>query len=139
MASKFIQYFIKHSVITNWLMIVISIAGIFALSNLNKRINPKFEIEDVNIDVPYPGASAIEVEEGIVVKIEESLRGMSLNLLGLFIIGLLLTKTQIYLSKVPNCFLTSINTFALVTADSIFNLFLIIPASFIREFILRLL
>ncbi len=25
---------------------------------------------------PYPGASAIEVEEGIVVKIEESLRGM---------------------------------------------------------------
>ncbi|MCH7773593.1 MAG: efflux RND transporter permease subunit [Bacteroidetes bacterium] len=76
MASRFIQYFIKHSAITNWLMIVICIAGIFALSNLNKRINPKFEIEDVNIDVPYPGASAIEVEEGIVVKIEESLRGM---------------------------------------------------------------
>ena len=76
MASRFIQYFIKHSAITNWLMIVICIAGIFALSNLNKRINPKFEIEEVNIDVPYPGASAIEVEEGIVVKIEESLRGM---------------------------------------------------------------
>ncbi|MGB5896205.1 MAG: efflux RND transporter permease subunit, partial [Ignavibacteriaceae bacterium] len=76
MASKFIQYFIKHSTITNWLMIVICFAGIFALSNLNKRINPKFEIEEVNIEVPYPGASAIEVEEGIVVKIEESLRGM---------------------------------------------------------------
>jgi multidrug efflux pump subunit AcrB len=57
-------------------MILICIAGIFALSNLNKRINPKFEIEEVNIDVPYPGASAVEVEEGIVVKIEESLRGM---------------------------------------------------------------
>lgn len=76
MASKFIQYFIKHSVITNWVMIIICIAGIFALSNLQKRINPKFEIEEVEIDVPFPGASALEVEEGIVVKIEESLRGL---------------------------------------------------------------
>jgi multidrug efflux pump subunit AcrB len=76
MASKFIQYFIKHSVITNWVMILICIAGIFALSNLQKRINPKFDIEEVEIEVPYPGASAIEVEEGIVVKIEESLRGL---------------------------------------------------------------
>ena len=76
MASKFIRYFIKHSVLTNWVMIVICIAGIFALSNLNKRINPKFELEEVNVEVPYPGASAIEVEEGIVVKIEESLRGL---------------------------------------------------------------
>jgi multidrug efflux pump subunit AcrB len=76
MVQKFIQYFIKHSVITNWVMLVICLAGIFALFNLNKRINPRFEIEEVEIQVPYPGASAIEVEEGIVIKIEESLRGM---------------------------------------------------------------
>ena len=76
MASKFVQYFIKHSVVTNWIMLIICIAGIFALSNLNKRITPKFEIEEVEIDVPFPGASALEVEEGIVVKIEEALRGM---------------------------------------------------------------
>jgi len=76
MASKLIQYFIKHSVVTNWIMIIICIAGIFALSNMKKRINPKIEIEEVNIEVPFPGASAVEVEEGIVVKIEESLRGL---------------------------------------------------------------
>jgi multidrug efflux pump subunit AcrB len=76
MASKFVQYFIKHSVVTNWIMLIICIAGIFALSNLNKRVNPKFIIEEVEIDVPFPGASALEVEEGIVVKIEEALRGM---------------------------------------------------------------
>lgn len=76
MATKFVQYFIKHSTITNWVMIIICIAGIFALSNLQKRINPKFELEQVNIDVPFPGASAVEVEEGIVVKIEENLRGL---------------------------------------------------------------
>ncbi len=74
--QKFIKYFIKHSVITNWIMLVICIAGIFALFNLNRRLDPKFEIEQIEIDVPYPGASAVEVEEGIVIKIEENLRGL---------------------------------------------------------------
>ena len=76
MAARFIQYFIKHNIITNWVMIIICIAGIFALSHLNKRIDPKIEVEEIEVQVPYPGASAIEVEEGIVVKIEESLRGL---------------------------------------------------------------
>ena len=43
MIKNLIHYFIKHSVITNWIMILICIAGIFALFNLNKRINPKIE------------------------------------------------------------------------------------------------
>ncbi len=76
MAKRFIQYFIKHSVITNWIMILICIAGIFALFNLNKRINPRIEDRMIEVDVPFPGASALEVEEGIVVKIEENLRGI---------------------------------------------------------------
>lgn len=76
MDSKIIRYFIKHAAVTNWVMLVILIAGIFALFNLNKRLDPKFEIEQVEIDVPYPGASAVEVEEGIVIKIEENLRGL---------------------------------------------------------------
>jgi len=76
MDNKIIRYFIKHSAVTNWIMLVILISGIFALFNLNKRLDPKFEIENVEIDVPYPGASAVEVEEGIVIKIEENLRGL---------------------------------------------------------------
>ncbi len=74
--KKVLDYFIKHSVVTNWIMIVICAAGIFALSNLNKRLDPKFELEEVEVDFPYPGASAVEVEEGIIIKIEEALRGL---------------------------------------------------------------
>ncbi len=73
---KLIEYFIRHSVITNWVMLVICLAGLFALFKVNKRLAPRFEIEEVEIDVAYPGASAVEVEEGIVVKIEEALRGI---------------------------------------------------------------
>ena len=76
MLDKFLNYFIKHSVLTNWIMLVICIGGIFGLYNLNKRIDPKLKIDRVEIDVPYPGASAVEVEEGIVIKIEENLRGV---------------------------------------------------------------
>ncbi len=76
MAPKLIQYFIKHSVVTNWVMIIICIAGLFGLSQMHKRINPKIGLEEVNIEIPFPGASALEVEEGIIIKIEEALRGM---------------------------------------------------------------
>ncbi|GJQ61546.1 MAG: acriflavin resistance protein [Melioribacteraceae bacterium] len=76
MLKNFVNYFIKHSVVTNWIMLVIMVAGAFALLNLNKRLDPKFEIEEISIDIPYPGASAIEVEDGIIIKIEENLRGM---------------------------------------------------------------
>lgn len=76
MVKNTIHYFIKHSVITNWIMILICIAGIFALFNMNKRINPRIEDRQIEIDVPFPGASALEVEEGIVTKIEENLRGI---------------------------------------------------------------
>jgi multidrug efflux pump subunit AcrB len=57
-------------------MLAVMLAGVFALFNLERRLNPKFELEEVDISVPYPGASAIEVEEGITIKIEEALRGI---------------------------------------------------------------
>ncbi|UCC74665.1 MAG: efflux RND transporter permease subunit [Gemmatimonadota bacterium] len=73
---NFIHYFIKHRVVTNWIMLAVMLAGVFALFNLERRLNPKLEIEEVDISVPYPGASAVEVEEGITIKIEEALRGI---------------------------------------------------------------
>jgi multidrug efflux pump subunit AcrB len=74
--EKFIRYFIKHSVVTNWIMLVICLGGIFALFNLERRINPKMELEQVQIEIPFPGASAVEVEDGIIIKVEENLRGL---------------------------------------------------------------
>ena len=76
MIKKALEYFIKHSIVTNWIMLVICLAGLFALFNLNKRLDPKYELERVVVDLPYPGASAREIEEGIVIKIEENLRGL---------------------------------------------------------------
>ncbi len=74
--KNFIEYFIKHRVISNWIMIIICLAGAYALSNLQTRINPKVEQPYVTVAVVFPGASPIELEEGIMVKIEEALKGL---------------------------------------------------------------
>ncbi|MBE2281677.1 MAG: efflux RND transporter permease subunit [Ignavibacteriaceae bacterium] len=76
MHKKLIEFFVKNTKLTNWVLIVVSLAGIFALSQINRRINPKMELERVTINIPFPGASAVEVEEGVVIKVEEALRGM---------------------------------------------------------------
>jgi len=39
-----IHYFIKHPVVTNWIMLAVGLAGIFALVNLERRLSPKFEL-----------------------------------------------------------------------------------------------
>lgn len=74
--QKLIEHFYKHSTITNWVILVIFLAGAFGLLNLKMRIWPKMEMDSISIDFSYPGASAIEVEEGIIIKAEESLRGL---------------------------------------------------------------
>ena len=76
MLKKYLEFFIKHSVITNWIMIVILLAGAVSLASLRVRVMPKMEIQGVQVNIPFPGASAREVEEGIIIKVEENLRGL---------------------------------------------------------------
>ncbi|MBB6480927.1 efflux RND transporter permease subunit [Spirochaeta isovalerica] len=73
---KILNFFTENAVLANWIMLIILMAGVFGLYNMKMRIWPKMELNYINIDVPYPGASALEVEEGVITKIEENLKGM---------------------------------------------------------------
>ena len=74
--KNLIEYFIKHRIVSNWIMLVICLAGVFAIFNLQQRIDPKYEEPYVTVAIPWPGASPVELEEGIVIKIEEALKGL---------------------------------------------------------------
>ncbi len=74
--KKILNYFVDNAMLANWVMLVILIAGIFGAFNLKMRIWPKMELSYINIDIPFPGASAKEVEEGVISKIEENLKGL---------------------------------------------------------------
>lgn len=51
--------------------------GVVAFFNLRSSFFPQFESEIIRVSAIYPGASPQEVEEGIVLKIEENLQGIT--------------------------------------------------------------
>ena len=74
--KKLISYFIKYSVAVNILMIAIVIFGLVGMSKMKSSFFPLVDSKVINIALTYPGASPFEIEQGIVLKIEDNLKGI---------------------------------------------------------------
>ena len=72
-----ISWFARNSVASNLLMVILLLAGIASVFTIKKQTFPEIQLEQVTIRVAYLGAAPQEVEEGIVDKIEESLRSLN--------------------------------------------------------------
>ena len=72
-----IRYFASHQTAANILMFVILIGGFLVLPSLNKETFPEFDTNKVQITIVYPGASPIEVEEGLCNRLEDATDGIS--------------------------------------------------------------
>ena len=72
-----IEYFIKNEIAGNILMILLVIVGLFGMSQMKTTFFPEVESRNISIQAVYPGASPQEIEEGIVSKIEENLKGLT--------------------------------------------------------------
>jgi len=75
--KKIISYFIKYPISTNVFIYAFVIFGLIALFSLRSSFFPLSESLIINVQIVYPGASPEEVEEGIILKIENNLRGVS--------------------------------------------------------------
>ncbi len=73
---KIIAYFIKYHVAVNVIVIAFFAFGIFGALSLKSSFFPLTDSKNINITITYPGASPLEVEEGIVLKIEDNLKGL---------------------------------------------------------------
>ncbi len=73
---KLIAYFIKYHVAVDVIVIAFLIFGVAGAIGLKSSFFPLTESKNVFITVTYPGASPQEVEEGIVLKIEDNLKGL---------------------------------------------------------------
>ena len=71
-----IAYMARRSVITNLLMILLIAGGIYTMVTIQKEVFPQFELDFVNVNVTYPGAAPAEVEQGILLPVEEAIRGI---------------------------------------------------------------
>ncbi len=72
-----IEFFIKYPISGNTLMVLMLLFGWFALKNTRSNFFPEETEKIVNIQIVYPGASPQEIEEGVIVKIEENLQGIT--------------------------------------------------------------
>lgn len=74
--KQIVTYVIKYPVVGNLIMLLFILFGILAFSNLKYNFFPDTPVENIKVQVAYPGASPEEVEEGIVYKIEDNLKGV---------------------------------------------------------------
>jgi multidrug efflux pump subunit AcrB len=74
--KKLIAYFIKYPIAVNIIVIGFIFFGYFGFTNLTSSFFPLSESRIITINLIYPGASPQEMEEGVVLKIEDNLKGI---------------------------------------------------------------
>jgi len=75
--TRIIKYFLENPIVGNMLMIAIFLLGFMGFLNMKSTLLPELDARLITIQLIYPGSSPEEVEEGIVSKIEENLKGLT--------------------------------------------------------------
>lgn len=71
-----ISYFIKYHVAVNVVLLAFLVFGVIGMLQLKSSFFPLQDPEIITINIAYPGAAPQEIEEGIVLKIEDNLKGL---------------------------------------------------------------
>lgn len=74
--KKIITYFIKYPVAVNVMIIAFIIFGALGALSMKSSFFPLVDSQLIRISLAYPGASPAEMEEGVVLKIEDNLKGI---------------------------------------------------------------
>jgi multidrug efflux pump subunit AcrB len=75
--KRIIAWFAANHVAANLLMALLVVGGLAALPLTNQKSFPDLEIDVISIGVAFLGATPEEVEEGVCVRIEEEIQGLS--------------------------------------------------------------
>ncbi|MFT7083417.1 MAG: multidrug efflux pump subunit AcrB, partial [Nonlabens sp.] len=73
---KIIAYFINHHVAVNVVIAAFVIFGVLGAISLKSSYFPLVDSKTITINVIYQGAAPQEIEEGVVLKIEDNLKGI---------------------------------------------------------------
>lgn len=74
--KKIITYFIKYPVAVNVIIFAFIGFGIVGILSMKSSFFPLVDSQLIRISLAYPGASPAEMEEGVVLKIEDNLKGI---------------------------------------------------------------
>ena len=71
-----VTWMAKNHVAANLLMGFILLSGLFAMLQTKKETFPEMSLDQVQIQIPYLGATPAEVEEAVCKRVEERVRGL---------------------------------------------------------------
>ena len=71
-----IEWMARNPIAANLLMIILLGGGIWMTFGIQKEVFPQFQLDIVEVTVTYPGAAPAEVEQGILLPVEEAVRGI---------------------------------------------------------------
>lgn len=71
-----VEWMVKNRVTPNLIMIFLLLGGFFMTFKIKQEVFPEFAPDRVDISVVYPGASPEEIEQGIILAVEEAVRGI---------------------------------------------------------------
>lgn len=74
--QDFIGTFAQHKVAADLLMIVMLLAGVWALNQLNVQFFPNFELDMITVRVVWRGATSEDVQKSITQPVEQALRSL---------------------------------------------------------------
>ncbi len=69
-----LAFFVRHKVAANVLVLIALLAGFLGISRMNVQFFPNFALDVLSVRVLWSGASAEDVENGIVIPLEERLK-----------------------------------------------------------------
>ena len=75
--EKIIKFFINRPVWGNAAIVIVIMFGLFSIFNMKSSFFPEMQPKKIFVSVFYPGASPKEMEEGVTIKIEQAVKGLS--------------------------------------------------------------
>ena len=73
---KIIKYFVTYPKAVNILILFFFVFGIAGIISLKSSFFPLIDSKFISVNANYPGASPDEIEKGVILKIEENLKGI---------------------------------------------------------------
>lgn len=72
-----LAFFVRNHIWSNAIIALTVLFGLISFYNMDRAFFPELEPVTIHITTLYPGASPEEMEEGITIKVEESLKGIA--------------------------------------------------------------
>ena len=71
-----IAWMARNPIAANLLMVILIGGGLWTGVRIQKEVFPQFQLDVVEVRVGYPGSAPTEVEQGIILPVEEAVRGV---------------------------------------------------------------